>query len=91
MKEPRHHKLTIDERAIKDLQRMPGSDARRVRDRLEKLSLEPNRQDIDVIPLRGRSGFRLRVGSWRVIFERDDDAREILVLRIGPRGDVYRR
>ena len=37
----------------------------------------------------GRPGFRLRIGGWRVIFERHEEAREIDVLRIGPRGDVY--
>ena len=40
--------------------------------------------------LRGRPGLRLRVGPWRVIFERDEEARKIDVLRIGPRGDVYK-
>ena len=29
------------------------------------------------------------VCPWRVIFERDEEARKIDVLRIGPRGDVY--
>ncbi len=51
---------------------------------------DPDRRDVDVNPLRGRPGFRLRVGSHRVIFERDDDARVIEVLHIGPRGDVYK-
>ena len=41
------------------------------------------------MPLRGRPGFRLRIGGWRVIFDRHEEAREIDVLRIGPRGDVY--
>jgi len=57
---------------------------------LEKLTEEPDRRDIDVVRLHGRPGFRLRVGGWRVIYERDDEAREIRILRIGPRGDIYR-
>ena len=40
--------------------------------------------------LLGRPDLRLRVGPWRVIFERDEKARKIDVLRIGPRGDVYK-
>ena len=47
-------------------------------------------RDIDVTPLRGRPGLRLRVGPWRIIFERDEESRIIDVLRIGPRGDVYK-
>ena len=84
------HRLTIKRHAIKVLLKMPGQDSRRIRGDLEKLAEEPDRRDIDVARLRGRPGFRLRVGDWRVIYERDDEAREIRILRIGPRSDVYK-
>ncbi|MGH2865350.1 MAG: type II toxin-antitoxin system RelE family toxin [Solirubrobacteraceae bacterium] len=35
--------------------------------------------------------WRLRVGDWRVIFDRHDADRVIDVLVIGPRGRAYRR
>ena len=85
------YRLTIRKQAIKALQRMPAWDARRVRDELERLAQDPDRRDIDVTRLQGRPGFRLRAGGWRVVFMRDDKTREINVLRIAPRGDVYRR
>ena len=84
------YRLTIRKQAIKTLQRMRSRDARRVRGELDKLAQNTGGRDIDVTPLRGRPGFRLRVGPWRVIFERDEEARKIDVLRIGPRGDVYK-
>ena len=84
------YRLTIWKQAIKTLQRMPVRDARRVRGELDKLAQNPRGQDIHVTPLRGRPGFRLRVGPWRVIFEQDEEAKKIDVLRIGPRGDVYK-
>lgn len=31
-----------------------------------------------------------RRGAYRVLYRIDDDAREVVVLRIGHRGDVYR-
>ena len=34
--------------------------------------------------------FRLRVGGWRIIFSYLDDG-TLLVLRIRPRGEVYKR
>lgn len=33
---------------------------------------------------------RLRVGQWRVIFERDDEVKIIAIEKIKPRGDVYK-
>lgn len=60
--------------------------SRRIRRELDKLV--QSEHDVDVTPLKGRSGFRLRVGGYQVIFERDEADRSINVLRIGPRGDV---
>ena len=40
--------------------------------------------------LQDRSGYRLRVGDWRVIYEIDKDEVVIIVLKIAPRGEVYR-
>lgn len=50
----------------------------------------PQRKDIDILRLQGRQGFRLRSGDWRIIFDQDDEIREIEILRIGPRGDIYK-
>ncbi len=85
------YRLTIRKQAIKTLQRMRAKDSSRVRDELGKLVQNPGRQDIDVTPLRGRPGFRLRVGTWRVIFERDEETQKLDVLSIAPRGDVYKK
>jgi mRNA interferase RelE/StbE len=81
--------FTIKRQAIKALQRMPRQQAQRIRRDMDKLSEDPDRRDIDIAPLRGRPGFRLRVGDFRVIFERDDEAHVIGILRIAPRGQVY--
>lgn len=44
----------------------------------------------DVKPLQGRDGYRLRIGSYRVIF--DEDAVTILAIYIGRRvTTTYRR
>jgi mRNA interferase RelE/StbE len=41
----------------------------------------------DVRRLKGRSGCRLRVGDWRIIFDETDEA--IIVAAVGHRRDVY--
>lgn len=85
------YRITIRKQAIKTLRRMRRQSARWIRLALEELARNPARQDCDLAPLKGRSAFRLRVGGWRVILEMRDGRREIHVLRIGPRGDVYKR
>ena len=83
------HQITFKKQVIKALRAMPPREAKRIRDQLSKLAEDPGRRDVDVVELKDRPGSRLRVGGRRVIFERDDTARRIDVLRIGPRGDVY--
>ncbi len=69
---------------------MPDAQARRIRGHLARLAQNPDRRDLDITPLAGRSGFRLRVGNLRIILARDDVARVIDVLRIAPRGQAYK-
>jgi len=35
-------------------------------------------------------GYRLRVGDYRVIYDIDDEQREIVILRVMHRRDIYR-
>jgi len=39
--------------------------------------------------LSGRSGWRIRVGNYRVIYEIDDNTQTITVMHVGHRRDVY--
>ena len=41
----------------------------------------------DLVPLVGESGYRLRVGDWRVIFEVEGST--MIILRVKPRGEAY--
>ena len=85
------HQLSMSRHAIGVLKKMPRPQARRIRRELNRLAENPGRRDIDVTKLRGRSGYRLRVGDFRIIFERDNEAQIIDVLRIASRGQVYRQ
>jgi len=40
--------------------------------------------------LSGRSGWRIRIGFYRVIYEIHDDKLLILVVAVGHRRDIYR-
>jgi mRNA-degrading endonuclease RelE of RelBE toxin-antitoxin system len=56
---------------------------------LEQLAANDPRADVR--KLAGADEHRLRVGDWRVRFRRDPEVREIVVLRVLPRGRAYER
>lgn len=41
-------------------------------------------------PLRGRPGYRVRVGDYRIIYTVQDDVLLVVVVTLGHRRDVYR-
>jgi mRNA interferase RelE/StbE len=41
-------------------------------------------------PLRGRPGYRVRVGDYRIIYTVADDVLLVVVVTLGHRRDVYR-
>lgn len=69
---------------------MPTSVVTRIRTRLDKLAVDPHAHFPNVVKLRSRPGFRMRIGDWRLIYEIRDDELIVLVLKIGARGDIYR-
>jgi mRNA interferase RelE/StbE len=82
-------RVEFSNRAARDLRQLDPQVRRRVIDSLEGLVSHPPRGD--VVRLRGSDEWRLRVGAWRVRFERDDTVRVIYVLRVLPRGRAYDR
>ena len=54
------------------------------------LGLDPDDERLDIKKMQGGSGYRMRVGQWRVLFERDDLIKVISIEKIGSRGDIYK-
>lgn len=42
------------------------------------------------IDLGGREGYRIRVREYRILYSVSDNKLVVEVLRVGPRGDVYK-
>lgn len=84
------YKLEFSKSAVKTLRRMPRNDAARMRAKLNELVKDPYAPNNNVAKLQNRPGYRLRVGDWRVISHIDDETIVVLIVKIGPRGEVYR-
>ena len=53
-------------------------------------SLAENPRPPDMKKLVDETGFRVRVGDWRIIYEIRDREVVVLVLRVGHRREIYR-
>lgn len=42
------------------------------------------------VKLTGTDAYRIRVGSYRIVYTVDDDAVQVTIIRIAHRGDAYR-
>jgi mRNA interferase RelE/StbE len=84
------YRLEYQQQAIKALLKMPRNTARLIREKIEQLALSPYEVNNNVKRLEGMSGYRLRVGDWRVLYEIIDDRLVIVVVKIKPRGDAYK-
>ncbi len=69
---------------------MPRNTAQRIVNKIVHLAKDPYAPNPNVRRLKDRPGYRLRVGDWRIIYEIRKDELIILVLKIAPRGEVYR-
>ncbi len=81
------YRLLILRRAQKELAGLPKSDYERVRDRIALLADDP--RPAGCKKLVGRYGWRIRAGSYRVVYEIDDARQQITVFHVGHRRDVY--
>jgi len=75
-------------RAGRDFKRLDRPVQRRIVSGLDRLTGDPPAGD--VVKLADDDEWRLRVGDWRVRFERDVETGVIYVTRVLPRGRAYR-
>lgn len=83
--------LRFAKSAEKALARMPRGLALRMLNELKAVAANPAAYRGDWKPLAGMpDGWRLRVGDWRAICELRGDELVLRVLKVAPRGDVYK-
>lgn len=82
------YRLTLNRDAVKFVAKQEKAVQERIRQSLLGLTVRPPKGDIK--PLKGYDKrFRLRVGSYRVLFEIDHQEQVVYILAIDNRGDVY--
>jgi mRNA interferase RelE/StbE len=84
------YKLLIRKQAQKLLMALSIADRKRITEKIVILGGDPNDSRLDIKPLEGRKTYRLRVGQWRVIFDRQHEIKVISIEKIKVRGDAYK-
>ncbi len=81
--------VSLSRRAIRDLRRLDRSTQARVLDSVERYA---ETRAGNVLNLRASDyDYRLRVGDWRVLFDKDETTRTMHVGRVLHRREAYRR
>lgn len=78
------YRIKYEKKSLKYLSRLDKNTQVRIIRAINELPLG------DVKKLQGNTeNYRLRIGKYRIIFSKDDESLIILVIEIGPRGEIY--
>ncbi|RMF18832.1 MAG: type II toxin-antitoxin system RelE/ParE family toxin [Candidatus Dadabacteria bacterium] len=84
------YQIRFEKRAQKALVKLPKAVQQRIGKAIDGLAETPRPKGVKKM-----SGYqdrwRIRVGDYRVVYEIEDDKLLVLVLRVGNRGEVYKR
>ena len=84
------YRIEIKPSAADALVRIPQPHRGRIERKVDRLADNPRPGGAKALK-GGPSLYRIRVGDYRVVYQVQDAALLVLVVRIGSRGDVYRR
>ncbi len=84
--------ITFTEVALKNLQAYPQKDKNLIIKNIEQLAVDPfNKSNVKRLVNFDAAAFRLRVGKYRVLFDREDDLKIIDVVDIRQRKQAYKK
>ncbi|MBD2751495.1 type II toxin-antitoxin system RelE family toxin [Spirosoma validum] len=82
------YQVQISNRAAKALEKLPDGLYERIREAIQDLAENP--RPTGCKKLKGRLGYRIRVGDYRIVYEIEDDKLLVLIIDIGHRREIYR-
>ncbi len=83
------YEVLLERRAERDLKRLPAKEFHRIIREIKALAENP--KPVGCHRIAGsKSDWRIRVGDYRVIYELDEKAKAIRVMRVRHRREVYR-
>ena len=83
------YRVLLRRSVVKDLERVPKRDLRRILERIRLLGQEPRPPGHE--KLAGEERYRIRQGDYRIVYSVQDDDRSVWVVKVGHRRDIYER
>ena len=83
------YEIELTQAAHRDYMSLPSNDRERIRKAIDTLELDP--RPTGVRKIQGmEKAWRLRVSSYRILYEVDDREQKVVIYRVRHRRDVYR-
>jgi mRNA interferase RelE/StbE len=82
-------KIIYAKSVLKDLKKIASYNLPKIKREIEELRNFPNISKIRRLRNHTIADYRLRIGNYRVLFDVNWDKKEIHILKIGHRRDVY--
>lgn len=84
------YQLSFSDKALKSLKRIPKPDSERIITVLEELAKDPDsKTNVKRLNNHPNAIFRLRIGNYRVLYDKYDAVRIIAVIDVGHRKNIY--
>lgn len=84
-----NYKISLKRSVIKDLSKVPKKEVQRIMKRIGSLAENPRPPQSK--KLSGSEYYRIRQGSYRILYSIEDGELIIFVIKVAHRKDVYRR
>lgn len=81
--------ISFTSAAKRALRKISPDNRHRLIEAIERLAAEP--RPSGCTKLTDRSGYRIRIGNFRVIYMVDDGKLTVLVLQVGDRKSIYKK
>lgn len=83
------YRIQIHKQASKKLKSLNAKERLKITSKIMELSYDPDSKFLDTKKMVGKPYWRLRVGDWRIVYDRDDIVKIIRIERINSREVIY--